>query len=216
MVGTGLNNRQLLGSSDKRVEDMMDDSKNVLIAGVGGQGVLLVSELLSQVCMDMGYDVKKSEVHGMAQRGGSVVSHVRYGNRVYSPLIERGCAHVLLAFEELEALRWLDYLRTDGVVIVNQQQIRPLPVAVGLQEYPVDIMATLRRKVKEVVVLDGMEIARRVGSVRAVNMALLGALIAFLNLDLGRLRRAIRAKLPARTLKANLAAFDIGRAVIDR
>jgi indolepyruvate ferredoxin oxidoreductase beta subunit len=195
---------------------MKDEIKNVLIAGVGGQGVLLVSELLCQVCMDLGYDVKKSEVHGMAQRGGSVVSHVRYGSKVYSPLIERGCAHVLLAFEELEALRWLDYLRPDGVVIVNRQQIKPLPVAVGLQKYPGEILAGLRRKAGQVVVMDGMEFARQVGSVRAVNIALLGALAAFLNLNPDRLRRAIRARLPAKTVKANLAAFNKGLAAIDR
>jgi indolepyruvate ferredoxin oxidoreductase beta subunit len=114
---------------------MKDEIRNVLIAGVGGQGVLLVSEILAEVCMDAGYDVKKSEVHGMAQRGGSVVSHVRYGTKVYSPLIEMGTAHVLLALEELEALRWVNYLHPDAVVIVNRQQIKPLPVAVGLPEW---------------------------------------------------------------------------------
>jgi len=184
--------------------------KNVLIAGVGGQGVLLVSEILTEVCMAMGYDVKKSEVHGMAQRGGSVISHVRYGGEIRSPLIEKGTADVLVAFEELEALRWSPYLKSDGLIIVNQQEIRPLPVAVGLQKYPSGIMGRLRKRAAQVVALEGPLIAQQVGSVRAVNIALLGAVSAFLGLDSSRIRRALRAKLPPRTLKANLAAFTKG------
>jgi len=164
----------------------------------------------------MGFDVKKSEVHGMAQRGGSVVSHIRYGTKVHSPLIERGSADVLLAFEELEALRWSDYLRPDGAMIVNQHQIKPLPVAVGLQEYPGEILDTLRKKSRWVLVMDGMEIARQVGSIRAVNLALLGALIAYLDLNPDHVRRIIKAKLPRKTLKANLAAFGKGRAAMER
>lgn len=193
---------------------MKDESKNVLIAGVGGQGVLLVSEILSKVCLDTGYDVKKSEVHGMAQRGGSVVSHVRWGPEVFSPLIEKGTADVLLAFEELEAFRWLEYLRPDGVVIVNAHQIKPLPVAVGLREYPRKILAKLQRKAGRVLVLDGVQIARQAGNIRASNIALLGALAAHLNLDTSRLRGVIRQKLPPKTLKVNLAAFDKGRAAL--
>jgi indolepyruvate ferredoxin oxidoreductase beta subunit len=187
--------------------------KNVLIAGVGGQGVLLISEILSRTCMDLGYDVKKSEVHGMAQRGGSVVSHVRYGSKVFSPLIELGTAHVLLALEELEALRWVDYLRPDGVVIVNIQQIMPLPVAIGLREYPPKILTKLKRKAGRVVVVDGAARARQVGDVRAFNIALLGSLAVLLNLRCADLRRVIRSKVPAKTLKANLAAFDKGWAI---
>ncbi len=193
---------------------MSVETRNVLIAGVGGQGVLLVSEILSQACMERGYDVKKSEVHGMAQRGGSVVSHVRYGPKIYSPLIEKGAADVLLAFEELEALRWLDYLRPDGVVIVSDQQIMPLPVAVGLQKYPQRILDKLKGKAARVVVVDGVHIARRVGSMRALNIAMLGSLAALLNLDFAVLRRIVRKKSPAGMRKANLSALDIGRAIM--
>jgi len=192
---------------------MNEEIMNVLIAGVGGQGVLFVSEILCTACMDLGYDVKKSEVHGMAQRGGSVVSHVRYGPKVYSPLIERGTAHVLLALEELEALRWVDYLRPDGVVIVNGQQIMPLPVAVGLEEYPRKIMAKLNRKAERVVVVDGVRIARQAGNMRALNIALLGSLAVFLGFRHSDLREIIKAKLPAKMLKANLTAFDNGWAI---
>lgn len=189
---------------------MKDEIRNVLIAGVGGQGVLLVSEILAEVCMEAGYDVKESEVHGMAQRGGSVVSHVRYGPEVYSPLIEMGTAHVLLALEELEALRWVNYLRPDAVMIVNRQQIKPLPVAVGLQAYPKGVLAKLR-KAARVVVIDGVRIARQVEDMRAINIVLLGALAALLNLNSTQLRRIIKEKLPQKTLKANLAAFEKGR-----
>jgi indolepyruvate ferredoxin oxidoreductase beta subunit len=161
----------------------------------------------------LGYDVKKSEVHGMAQRGGSVVSHVRYGSKVFSPLIESGTAHVLLAFEELEALRWVDYLRPAGMVIVNAQQIMPLPVAVGLREYPREILAKLSRKAAGVMMVDGVDIARQVGDVRAFNIALLGSLAVLLNLRSADLRRVIRARLPSKTLKANLAAFEKGWAL---
>jgi indolepyruvate ferredoxin oxidoreductase beta subunit len=189
---------------------MKQSVENVLIAGVGGQGVILVSEILSETCMAMGFDVKKSEVHGMAQRGGSVVSHVRYGPKIRSPLIEKGTADVLVAFEELEALRWSPHLKPDGLIIVNQQEIRPMPVAVGLQEYPSKIMARLRKRSAHVVVIDGPLIAQQVGSVRAVNVALLGALAAFLGLDPARIRRLLRSKLPPRTVKANLAAFAKG------
>ena len=189
---------------------MKQSIENVLIAGVGGQGVLLVSEILAEVCMDMGFDVKKSEVHGMAQRGGSVVSHVRYGAVIHSPLIEKGTADVLVAFEELEALRWSPYLKPDGLIIVNRQEILPLPVAVGLQKYPREIIARLRKRAAQIVAIDGSLIAQQVGSVRAVNIALLGALTAFLGLDSTRIRRVLRTKLPPRTLKANLDAFTKG------
>jgi indolepyruvate ferredoxin oxidoreductase beta subunit len=193
---------------------MKDEIKNVLIAGVGGQGVLLISEIFAEVCMDAGYDVKKSEVHGMAQRGGSVVSHVRYGTKVYSPLIEMGTAHVLLALEELEALRWVNYLHPDAVVIVNRQQIKPLPVAVGLQTYPKGVLAKLS-KAARVVVIDGVHIAGQVGDMRAINIALLGALARLMNLNPTQLRRIIKVKLPQKTLKANLTAFEKGREAME-
>jgi indolepyruvate ferredoxin oxidoreductase beta subunit len=150
----------------------------------------------------------------MAQRGGSVVSHVRYGPKVYSPLIEMGTAHVLLALEELEALRWVNCLRPDAVVIVNRQQIKPLPVAVGLQTYPKGVLAKLSRAAR-VVVIDGVHIAGQVGDMRAINIALLGALVRLMNLNPSQLRQIIKAKLPQKTLKANLTAFEKGREAME-
>jgi len=189
----------------------MDDTiKNVLIAGVGGQGVLLISEILSLACMKSGYDVKKSEVHGMSQRGGSVVSHVRYGRQIQSPLIETGTAHVLLALEELEALRWSGLLRSDGAIIMNTQQIKPLPVAVGLQEYPREIPDQLERHIHRLVIIDAVDLARRAGSIRSVNMVMMGALSAQLDLDLTVTRGVLRSKLPRKTWMVNLQAFRMG------
>jgi indolepyruvate ferredoxin oxidoreductase beta subunit len=189
---------------------MNEQTTNVLIAGVGGQGVLLVSEILSLACMKIGQDVKKSEVHGMAQRGGSVVSHVRYGRRIQSPLIEQGTGHVLLALEELEALRWSRLLSSGGVIIMNSQRISPLPVAVGLQNYPPEIVAQLKRKASRLVVIDALGLARRAGDIRSVNIAMLGALIAHLDLDPDVIRGILRSRLPKRTWPVNLKAFRMG------
>jgi len=189
---------------------MNDQPTNVLIAGVGGQGVLLVSEILSLACMKSGQEVKKSEVHGMAQRGGSVVSHVRYGRRVRSPLIEKGAGDVLLALEELEALRWSRLLSPDGAVIMNSQKISPLPVAVGLQKYPQEIGARLEQHVSRLVIIDAVGMARRVGNIRSVNIIMLGALIAHLGLDPDAIRGVLRSRLPRKTWTANLKAFRMG------
>ncbi len=189
---------------------MKNGTKNVLIAGVGGQGVLLVSEILSLACMKIGHDVKKSEVHGMAQRGGSVVSHVRYGRRIQSPLIERGAGHVLLALEELEALRWTHLLGSDGVVIMNSQRISPLPVAVGMQQYPQEIAAQLKRYAGRLSIVDAVNIARQAGNIRSVNITMLGALIAHLGLDPDAVRSVLRARLPRKTWPVNLKAFRMG------
>jgi indolepyruvate ferredoxin oxidoreductase beta subunit len=188
---------------------MKKSGQDVLIAGVGGQGVLLVSELLSEACLRAGYDVKKSEVHGMAQRGGSVVSHVRYGRKVRSPLVEKGTAEVLVALEELEALRWAEYLRDDGAVIVNTQQVKPLPVAVGLQSYPENVIARLGRS-KKLAAIDAVTIARRAGQVRTLNIVMLGALAAYLDLDRALLGRIMASRVPRNTVKANRLAFSGG------
>jgi indolepyruvate ferredoxin oxidoreductase beta subunit len=194
---------------------MNEKTTNVLIAGVGGQGVLLVSEILSLACLKEGCDVKKSEVHGMAQRGGSVVSHVRYGRKVQSPLIEKGTGHVLLALEELEGLRWSEFLRRHGVIILNSQQIRPLPVAVGLQKYPGDIPTHLRRLAGRMVTIDAVEMAKRAGTIRAMNIVMLGALSAQLDFDPAVLNRILRARLPRKTWTVNLKAFRMGRKALD-
>lgn len=189
---------------------MNDQTANVLIAGVGGQGVLLVSEILSLTCMKSGRDVKKSEVHGMAQRGGSVVSHVRCGRRVHSPLIEKGTGHVLLALEELEALRWSHLLSPNGAIIMNSQKISPLPVAIGLQKYPREIASRLKRFAGRLRIIDGVNIARQAGNIRSANITMLGALIAHLDVKPGVTRDVMRSRLPEKTWPVNLKALRMG------
>jgi indolepyruvate ferredoxin oxidoreductase beta subunit len=190
---------------------MTDSTTNILIAGVGGQGILLASEIIAHACLKAGYDVKKSEVHGMAQRGGSVTSHVRFGKRVFSPLIPKGDADVLLAFEQLEALRWVGYLKPDGTVVVNDQRIAPITVTSGAASYPEGIIERLRSAASDVHLVDGLGIARRVRNSRVVNMALLGALSELVHLEESVWTEAIREKVPAKALEANLAAFRVGR-----
>ncbi|MCK4966524.1 indolepyruvate oxidoreductase subunit beta [bacterium] len=184
---------------------------NVLIVGVGGQGIILASEILASVCIASGCDVKQSEVHGMAQRGGSVTSHVRFGREVFSPTIEEGCADYLLAFEMLEALRFIDYLKTDGVVFVNRQQIDPITVASGVSEYPQDILFLLKDCSKNVLEIDGLNIAVNAGHIRAVNVALLGALSTYLGFDENTWEENIKKHVPVKSYDINLKAFYEGR-----
>jgi len=151
-------------------------SGNVIFCGVGGQGILLASEITSFALMKSGFDVKKSEVHGMAQRGGSVVAHLRYGAKVYSPLIEPGTVDIEVAFETLESIRYLPYLNGQSKVIINTQQILPLPVASGVERYPTDVITELRKRGLSVFPIDAFERAETIGETRAVNMILVGAL----------------------------------------
>lgn len=182
-----------------------------MIVGVGGQGVILASELLCEVAMRAGYDVKKSEVHGMAQRGGSVVSNVRFGEKVYSPLISKGEADILLSFEQLETLRWLDYIKPEGKIIVNMQKIMPMAVAIGQGEYPEDIFGVLKRKTDKIYRVDGLGIATKAGNVKAVNVAIIGALSNYLDIPEGIWKEVIENRVPPKTLKINLTAFEMGR-----
>lgn len=191
---------------------MQNSVTNLLIAGVGGQGILLVSEILAEVCMQAGYDVKKSEVHGMAQRGGSVTSHVRFGTKVYSPLIEQGRADLLLSFEPLEAMRWSGFLKPDGTILVNDQRVEPMTVTSGRVAYPERLMEQLKTSTHRVIVVDGLGIARMAGNLRTVNIALLGALSNYLDLDKSLWIEAIRHRVPPKTLEANMKAFEFGRA----
>jgi indolepyruvate ferredoxin oxidoreductase beta subunit len=184
---------------------------NVLLAGVGGQGVLLGSEVLAEVASQAGFDVKKSEVHGMAQRGGSVVSHLRFGAAVFSPLISRGAADYLVSFERLETLRYLDFLGPRSVVLVNNQEIIPLPVAVGKAGYPADIEARLQATGVRVRFVDGHAIALAAGNAKAVNAVILGALSAIMPFAPELWERALRQQIPARLLELNLRAFALGR-----
>jgi indolepyruvate ferredoxin oxidoreductase beta subunit len=173
--------------------------RDILIVGVGGQGVLLASELLSSVAMEAGYDVKKSEVHGMAQRGGVVSSHVRLGERVYSPLIPEGRADVLLAFEQSEALRWIHFLRPDGAAIINSKKLVP-PIALLKGKgpaYPADPVADIRRRISRVFVVPAETIARDLGNPRIENTVLLGALSCFLEIPGTVWETVIAGRVPA-------------------
>ena len=184
---------------------------SIFITGVGGQGIILASELLSEVALSGGYDVKKSEVHGMAQRGGSVVSAVRFGEKVYSPVISEGEADVLLAFEPLEALRTLHFAKPEGKVIVNTRPIMPATVASGAATYPQDLFDRIKKEVPDVVMLDGYALAKQAGSTRTVNVVLLGALSNFLPFSEDDWMRAIERRVPPKYLEQNKTAFKLGR-----
>jgi len=190
---------------------MNNDVFSVFITGVGGQGILLASELLSEVARAAGKDVKKSEVHGMAQRGGSVVGHVRFGPEVASPLITDGEADVILAFEKLEALRHINALKPGGKVVVNDQEIAPSSVAAGLMEYPADIWDRIVAVSSDAVKVEGAKLAKEAGSIRTTNVVLLGALSAFLPFDEKIWHEAIEKRVPPKTIEVNIKAFALGR-----
>jgi len=192
----------------------MRKTDNLLLCGVGGQGILLASEILSSVLMKAGFDVKQSEVHGMAQRGGSVVAHLRYGEKVYSPLIELGSADFAVSFELLEALRYLPYLSRKSKVVVNTQRILPAPVATGVDTYPAEVIGRLKDLGLSVFPIDAFAVAKSVGEAKAVNMVLVGALSVFLPVDEGLFLKAIDERVPERFRKVNSEAFLKGRDTI--
>ena len=185
---------------------------NVVIVGVGGQGILLTSDILAEVALQHGHDVKKSEIHGMAQRGGSVISEVRFGEKVYSPLIKRGEADLLLALEKLEAHRFLDYLRNGEVLIVNDLEVPPLGVSLGKEKYPGDIFSHLLEKTRRVVKVDGLKMAKDAGSPKTMNVVMLGVLSFFLPFPVPSWENIIRKRVPSHTVNSNLKAFGLGRA----
>ena len=189
----------------------MKKNGNILFCGVGGQGILLASELTAEALLAQGHDVKKSEVHGMAQRGGSVEAHLRYGAKVYSPLIEPGAADLLLAFEIMEALRYLPYLNKKSKVIVNTQRIMPPAVATGKAVYPENVLEELTSRGIKVIPVDGFEIAQAAGNVKAANVALVGALSKLLPVPESAFLAAIEKRVPARFLEVNLKVFKAGR-----
>ena len=181
-----------------------------MIVGVGGQGTLLASRILGDAMMDQGYDVKVSEVHGMSQRGGSVVTYVRYGDKVYSPVIETGEADVVLAFEQLEAARFLPYLKVGGTVITSTQRIDPMPVVTGEKEYPQEILEDMEKKGVDVLAGDALELARQAGSQKAVNVVLMGAMAKRLGGDKELWLSAVERCVPQKFLELNKKAFDLG------
>jgi indolepyruvate ferredoxin oxidoreductase beta subunit len=183
---------------------------NIRLAGVGGQGIILASEVLCEVLLRGGFDVKKSEVHGMAQRGGAVNSDVRFGEKVYSPIIPLGESDILLTFEQMEALRYLPSLAAGGTVIVNSQKILPATVSSGKAEYPSDIEKKLGERAGKVISVDALALAREAGSARSVNVCLLGVLAALLPVDVELWRDVITERFKNKGLEANLKAFQMG------
>ncbi|MBR4933391.1 MAG: indolepyruvate oxidoreductase subunit beta [Clostridia bacterium] len=184
-------------------------SKNIMIVGVGGQGSLLASKILGKAAMDSGLDVKVSEVHGMSQRGGSVVTYVRFGEEVYSPVIGKGDADVILSFELLEAARWLPHLKNGGTIVTSTQQINPMPVITGAAEYPDEIVSDIKMLGVDIRAFDAQAIAEEAGSAKASNVALIGLAADVLGFDANVLRDAVAACVPAKALEINLKAFDL-------
>ena len=183
--------------------------KNIMIVGVGGQGTLLTSRILGNLAIHGEYDVKLSEVHGMAQRGGSVVTFVRYGEQVAEPIVEEGCADVLIAFERLEALRYLHFLKKDGVVIVNDWRIDPITVVTGAAEYPENILETLQAARKTVVV-EATKTALEMGAPKAFNVVVLGAAARYMGFEKDDWVKVLEATVPPKTVEVNRRAFEAG------
>ena len=183
---------------------------NILIAGVGGQGTLLASRILGNVAISLGHDVKVSEVHGMSQRGGSVVTYVKFGEKVYSPIIGDCDADTVLAFEELEAYRYLESLKPDGKLIVNTQNMDPMPVITGKMTYPENILDKIRAKGVNVIAVDALSLAREAGNERAVNVVLIGVLAANTNIDKAVFEQVIKETVPEKFRDVNLKAFELG------
>lgn len=186
---------------------------DLIIVGIGGQGIVLASDILGEAAMTAGYDVKKTDTLGMAQRGGSVVSNVRIADQVWSPLIMQGTADFLIAFEKLEALRWSPYLRPDGVVITNNQVTPPLSVSLGINCYPGDeeIYRTLRQVTNRIYTVQGSQRVLELGDIRALNMFMLGCISHFLPIEIKTWEECIRQQFPAKILEINLTAFNKGR-----
>lgn len=188
----------------------MNNVKSVLIVGVGGQGTLLASRLLGNAMLSLDYDVKVSEVHGMSQRGGSVVTYVRYGDKVYSPIIESGEADVILSFEQLEAARYLPYLKPNGTIVVNTQQIDPMSVVTGAAKYPSNVLEQLEAKGIKVIKADALSMARKAGSEKAVNVVLIGLMAKHLDVKKEVWLETIKNTVPPKFTELNLKAFELG------
>ena len=187
------------------------ETKNMMIVGVGGQGTLLASKLLGRMLLGRGYDVKVSEVHGMSQRGGSVVTYVRYGEKVYSPIIDKGQADVILSFELLEAARWTEYLKPGGRIITNTQQVNPMPVITGAAEYPQGLEEKIRALGIDLDAIDALALAEEAGSSKAVNIVLLGRISKWFDFTEQDWLEAIEQSVPPKFLELNKKAFALGR-----
>ncbi|PKN38218.1 MAG: indolepyruvate oxidoreductase subunit beta [Deltaproteobacteria bacterium HGW-Deltaproteobacteria-2] len=187
-----------------------NEVKSILFAGVGGQGILRASDIICEVIMEAGLDVKKSEVHGMAQRGGCVTSHVRYGEKVYSPLAEPGRIQTLVAFEKMESLRYLKFLYRNAVIVVNTEEIYPPEVNMGDAPYPEEIISFLRKHYGKVISLNAAELAQKAGNIKTANVVLLGAISNLMNIDKSIWESVIKKSFPEKLVKMNLIAFQMG------
>ena len=187
------------------------ETKNIMIVGVGGQGSLLASKLLGRILLTKGYDVKVSEVHGMSQRGGSVVTYVRFGEKVYSPIIDKGEADFIVSFELLEAARWTEFLKPGGKIITNTQQINPMPVITGAAQYPQQLAEKMAELGVDVEAFDALSLAEQAGSAKAVNIVLMGRLSKHFEFTKEDWQQAIRESVPEKYLELNQKAFALGR-----
>lgn len=186
-------------------------TKNIMIVGVGGQGSLLASKLLGHLLLTEGYDVKVSEVHGMSQRGGSVVTYVRFGDKVYSPIIDKGEADFIVSFEKLEAARYVEYLKEDGGIVTNTQEVDPMPVITGAAEYPESLVEKMEALGIKVDAMDCLSLANEAGSSKAVNIVLMGRLSKYFDIPVEKWEKAITACVPEKFVDVNLKAFKLGR-----
>ncbi|HIY52511.1 MAG TPA: indolepyruvate oxidoreductase subunit beta [Candidatus Agathobaculum merdavium] len=187
------------------------ETKNIMIVGVGGQGSLLASKLLGRLLLTRGYDIKVSEVHGMSQRGGSVVTYVRFGDKVYSPVIDKGEADFIVSFELLEAARWTEYLKKGGKVVVNTQKINPMPVITGAAAYPENLVEKMQAAGVDVDAFDALGLAEQAGSSKAVNIVLMGHLSNYFDFSEEEWLTALEQSVPAKFLELNRRAFQLGR-----
>lgn len=189
----------------------MSKTKSIMIVGVGGQGTLLASRILGSVLIGQGYDVKMSEVHGMSQRGGSVVTYVKFGEKVYSPLVDQGEADYIIAFERLEAARWVSYLKDGGTLMINDRRISPMPVITGAMEYPDEIVEKLRSKGAKVVACDALSMAIEAGNPKSVNVVMIGILSALTEFSEDVWQAALTECVKPKFLELNKKAFSLGR-----
>ncbi|WP_202708052.1 indolepyruvate oxidoreductase subunit beta [Sporosalibacterium faouarense] len=191
----------------------MAETKNILLVGVGGQGTVLASKVLATGLISAGYDVKMSEVHGMAQRGGSVTTQVRFGDKVYSPIIGKGQADIIVAFEKMEAERWIDYLKPEGVVVANDHAVPSVPVLIGEAEYPKNVIEDLKAKV-DITVINAVEVAKELGNIKTQNIVMLGSLVKALNLDNIDWEKVIGEVVKERFVDINIKAFNKGKELV--
>jgi indolepyruvate ferredoxin oxidoreductase beta subunit len=191
----------------------MSQVKNVLLVGVGGQGIILASKILSSGLIEAGYDVKMSEVHGMAQRGGSVTTQVRYGEKVYSPIIGKGQADLIVAFEKIEALRWIDYLKPDGKIVINDYAIPSATVLSGKEKYPENIISKMQQTFKNMTVINAAEEALKLGNIKAQNIVMLGGLLKALDVENVDWIKAVKENVKEKFIDLNVAALEKGMAL---